>query len=180
MEGKGKDLDKRERRKEKERSRKEKERSRKGKRQRKKERKEKKTERQQKRAKERKKEERRRKKKEESRKKEKKKERKKEERKKKERNAKKVLVFHSHFHSFDLDSPRVRCLVQGLLHDVTDGFTLAQDLSQVLGAQHVAQGRRSKQVGGVTERRKNVNFYQFFKKIWHIFLKFLGMVVLYS
>ena len=59
------------------------------------------------------------------------------------------LVLHSHLHPLDLDPPRVRGLVQRLLHDVADGLALGQDLGQVLGAQHVAQRRRSQQVGRV-------------------------------
>ena len=57
-----------------------------------------------------------------------------------------------HLHPLDLDSPRVRGLVEGLLHDVADGLALGQDLGQVLGPQHVPQCRRRQQVRGVAKK----------------------------
>ncbi len=56
----------------------------------------------------------------------------------------------SHLHPLDLDSPGVGGLVQAGLHDVRDGLALRQDLGQVLGAQHVAQGGGGQQAGRVT------------------------------
>ena len=45
-----------------------------------------------------------------------------------------------HFYSFDFDTPGVCGLVEGLLHDVADGFAFGQNLGQVLRAQYVAEG----------------------------------------
>jgi len=59
----------------------------------------------------------------------------------------KKWVEDSHFHSLNFDAPRIRGVVQAALHDVTDGLTLAEDLSQVLGAQHVSQRCRSQKTG---------------------------------
>ena len=42
-----------------------------------------------------------------------------------------------HFNSLDFDPPRVRGLVQGLLHDVADGLAFGQDFGQMFCAQHV-------------------------------------------
>ena len=44
-----------------------------------------------------------------------------------------------------LDAPRIRGLVERVLHDLADGLTLGEDLGQVLGAKHVPQGRRRQQ-----------------------------------
>jgi hypothetical protein len=63
----------------------------------------------------------------------------------------KTYILHLHFHSFDLDSPGVCCLVEAALHDVRDGLALGEDLGQVLGAEHVAKGGRSQQAGRVAK-----------------------------
>ena len=62
-----------------------------------------------------------------------------------------IEILFSHFDSFDLDSPWVGCVVEGRLHDVADGFSLRQDLSQVLGAQHIPESRGGQQSSGVAE-----------------------------
>ena len=60
---------------------------------------------------------------------------------------------HLHFNSFYFDSPRVRCLIQSLLHDVADGLTFRQDLGQMFRAQNVPKSRRGQEVSGVAENR---------------------------
>ncbi len=66
--------------------------------------------------------------------------------------ASKTLIIHSHLDSLYFDAPRIRGLVERLLHDVADGLALREDLRQVLRAQHVAKGGRRQQVRGVAER----------------------------
>ena len=53
---------------------------------------------------------------------------------------------YSHFYPFHLDAPRIRGLIQGLFHDMRDGFPLGEDLRQVLRAQNIPQGGRRQQV----------------------------------
>ena len=49
-----------------------------------------------------------------------------------------------------LDAPRIRGLVERVLHDLADGLALGEDLGEVLGAQHVPQGGRRQQPRGMT------------------------------
>ena len=51
-----------------------------------------------------------------------------------------------------LHSPRIGGLVQGILHDLTDCFSLRKDFGQVLGAQHVAQSGGGQKPRRVAER----------------------------
>ena len=59
-----------------------------------------------------------------------------------------------HFDSLHFDSPGVRGLVQAGLHVVGDCLSLGQDLGQVSRAQHVAEGGRGQQAGGVAAHHK--------------------------
>ena len=69
------------------------------------------------------------------------------------KNSKVTSSQDSHLHPLHLDPPRVGGVVEGALHDVADGLSLGQDLGQVLGAQHVAQGGGGQQAGGVAAHR---------------------------
>ena len=51
----------------------------------------------------------------------------------------------SHLDPLGLHPPRIRGLVERGLHDLTDGLALGENLSEVLGAQHVPQGGRRQQ-----------------------------------
>ena len=61
----------------------------------------------------------------------------------------------------NLHTPGIRGLVEGVLHDLTDGLALREDLCEVLGAQHIPQGRRGEQTRRVAgeEENKNVVHY---------------------
>ena len=58
----------------------------------------------------------------------------------------------SHLDPLGLHAPRVGGLVEGALHDLTDGLSLGEDLGEVLGAQHVPEGGRRQQPRRVTEK----------------------------
>lgn len=46
--------------------------------------------------------------------------------------------YNLHFDPLDLDAPGVCGFVEAVLHVVRDGLAFAEDLSQVLGAEHVS------------------------------------------
>lgn len=90
-----------------------------------------------------------------------------------------VLFFSldSHLDPLDLDSPWVCGVVERGLHDVGDGLPLTQDLRQVLGAQHVPEGGRGQQAGGVAGKSddKKINIRNFFILVF----SFLAMLTDY-
>ena len=52
-------------------------------------------------------------------------------------------------HTLHLDTPGVGGVVKGRLHHVADRLPFGQNLREVLGAEHVAQGGRGQKSGGV-------------------------------
>ena len=65
----------------------------------------------------------------------------------------------SHLDPLGLHAPRVGGLVEGALHDLTDGLALGEDLGEVLGAQHIPEGGRRQQPRGMTAMGRFKNTY---------------------
>lgn len=65
-----------------------------------------------------------------------------------------TLARYSHFYPLHLDAPRVRRLVQAVLHVVRDTLPFTQDLGQVFRTENVTERGGGQQARGVAGYRR--------------------------
>ena len=61
-----------------------------------------------------------------------------------------------HFHAFDLDAPGIGGVIQWILHDVADRFSLRQNFRQIFGAQYISKGGGRQQTSWMAAIRRIV------------------------